>query len=218
MAVATPSITTQRPRMAKPRLRRSMGLWMATALVIGNMVGSGIFTLPAVLAGEAGPASILSLAFTGVGALLLALVFANLGRAHPRTGGPYYFARRAFGDFVGFQTAWAYWIAAWVGNAAIAVAFAGYLGVFWGRLHSTNWLQALAAVAAIWLFTLVNIVGARETGIAQVATTVLKFVPLAVIGVVGLFYIKGGNFTPFTTHGGFDWHINAAATLALWAF
>jgi basic amino acid/polyamine antiporter, APA family len=124
-----------------------MGLWMATALVVGNMVGSGIFTLPALLAGEAGPASILSLAFTGVGAMLLALVFANLGRAHPKTGGPYYFARRAFGDFVGFQTAWAYWIAAWVGNAAIAVAFAGYLGVFWGDVNSKNWLAAVVPSA-----------------------------------------------------------------------
>jgi basic amino acid/polyamine antiporter, APA family len=218
MALATSTSKTRLP-LPKPRLKRSMGLWMATALVIGNMVGSGIFTLPAVLAGEAGPASILSLAFTGVGAMLLALVFANLGRAHPRTGGPYYFARRAFGDFVGFQTAWAYWIAAWVGNAAIAVAFAGYLGVFSHDVRTTNWLQAVVAVAAIWLFTLVNILGARETGFAQVVTTVLKFVPLAVIGIVGLFYIEGGNFTPFTTaQGGFDWHINAAATLALWAF
>jgi len=207
------------PTTSAPRLRRSMGLWMATALVVGNMVGSGIFTLPALLAGEAGPASILSLAFTGVGAMLLALVFANLGRAHPRTGGPYYFARRAFGDFVGFQTAWAYWIAAWVGNAAIAVAFAGYLGVFWGNVRTTNWLAAVAAVAAVWLFTLVNILGARETGVAQVLTTVLKFVPLAVIGIVGLFYVHGSNFTPFApAAGGFDWHINAAATLALWAF
>src|SRR5688572_33077136 len=163
---------------ARPKLKRSLGLWMATALVIGNMVGSGIFTLPAVLAGEAGPASIVALAFTGVGAVLLALVFANLGRAHPRTGGPYYFARRAFGDFVGFQTAWAYWIAAWVGNAAIAVAFAGYLGVFWGDVNTTNWLAALVAIGAVWLFTLVNILGVRETGAAQVLTTVLKFVPL----------------------------------------
>jgi APA family basic amino acid/polyamine antiporter len=65
----------------------------------------------------------------------------------------------------------------------------------------------------------VNIAGARETGIAQLVTTVLKFVPLALIGIVGLFYIEGGNFTPFAIgHGGFDWHINAAATLALWAF
>jgi APA family basic amino acid/polyamine antiporter len=203
----------------KPRLKRSIGLWMASALVIGNMVGSGIFTLPAALSGEAGPASIVALVFTGIGALLLALVFANLGRAYPKTGGPYHYVRRAFGDFLGFQTAWAYWIAAWVGNAAIAVAFAGYLGVFWGDVNTKNWLAALVAVGAVWLFTLVNIAGARETGWAQVVTTVLKFVPLAVIGIVGLFYIEGGNFTPFApAAGGFDWHINAAATLALWAF
>jgi basic amino acid/polyamine antiporter, APA family len=219
MAITTPTTTPSRPEEAKPRLKRAMGLWMATALVVGSMVGSGIFTLPAVLAGEAGPVSILSLLFTGVGAMLLALVFANLGRAYPRTGGPYYFARRAFGDFVGFQTAWAYWIAAWVGNAAIAVAFAGYLGVFWGDVRTTNWLAALVAVGAIWLFTLVNIAGARQTGIAQVLTTVLKFVPLAVIGILGLFYVNGDNFTPFTpAAGGFDWNITAAATLALWAF
>lgn len=208
-----------RPARNSRRLKRSMGLWMATALVVGNMVGSGIFTLPAVLAGEAGPASIVALVFTGLGAMLLALVFANLGRAHPRTGGPYYFARRAFGDFVGFQTAWAYWIAAWVGNAAIAVAFAGYLGVFWGDVRTTNWLAALVAVAAIWLFTIVNVLGARETGAAQLVTTILKFIPLALIAVVGLFYVKGGNFTPFApAAGGFDWHVNAAATLALWAY
>jgi APA family basic amino acid/polyamine antiporter len=214
-----PRISGPNGRVRQPSLKRSMGLWMATALVVGNMVGSGIFTLPAVMAGEAGPASIIALAFTGLGAMLLALVFANLGRAHPRTGGPYYFARRAFGDFVGFQTAWAYWIAAWVGNAAIAVAFAGYLGVFWGDVRTSNWLAALVAVGAIWLFTLVNILGVRETGLAQVITTVVKFVPLAVIGIIGLFYIHGANFTPFTTaSGGFDWHVNAAATLALWAF
>src|ERR1043165_5418418 len=176
MAVSTtPGKLKGHPALGEPRLRRSMGLWMATALVMGNRVGSGIFTLPAVLAGEAGPASIVALVFTGLGAMLLALVFANLGRAHPKTGGPYYFARRAFGDFVGFQTAWAYWIAAWVGNAAIAVAFAGYLGVFWGDVNGKNWLAALVAVAAVWLFTLVNIAGARETGWTQLVTTVLKF-------------------------------------------
>ena len=91
--------------------------------------------------------------------------------------------------------------------------------MFWGDARTTNWLAALVAVGAIWLFTIVNILGARETGWAQVITTVVKFVPLAVIGIIGLFYIQGGNYTPFTpAHGGFDWHINAAATLALWAF
>ena len=75
-------------------------------------------------------------------------------------------------------------------------------------------IAAVVAVGAIWFFTLVNIAGSRETGVTQVITTVFKFVPLAIIGIVGLFYIDGGNFTPFApAHGGFDWHINAAATL-----
>jgi APA family basic amino acid/polyamine antiporter len=91
---------------APRKLKRSMGLWMATALVVGNMIGSGVFLLPASLAATAGPISILGWLFTGAGAILLALVFANLGRALPRTGGPYAYAKRAFGDFVGFQTAW----------------------------------------------------------------------------------------------------------------
>jgi basic amino acid/polyamine antiporter, APA family len=133
----------------QPKLRRSMGVWMATALVVGNMVGSGIFLLPASLAGAAGPMSIFGWIFTGVGAMLLALVFARLGRAMPRTGGPYAYARRAFGDFIGFQTAWGYWIAASAGNAAIAVAFVGYLAVFWGNLETDNLLAALVGIGVI---------------------------------------------------------------------
>ena len=137
-------------------------------------------------------------------------------RTFPRTGGPYAYSRRAFGDFVGFQTAWGYWIAAWAENAAIAVAFVGYLAVFWGDL-SSNLLAALVGIAVIWLLTLVNIAGARETGAVQVVTTVLKFVPLAVIGVVGLFFIDTDNLTPFAPEG--TWSaISAAAPLTLWAF
>ncbi len=205
------------PPAGKP-LKRSLGLWMATALVVGNMVGSGIFLLPAALAGEAGPVSIVALALTGVGAMLLALVFASLGRAFPRTGGPYAYARRAFGDFVGFQTAWGYWIAAWAGNAAIAIAFVGYFAVFWGDLGTNNLLAAFVAVGLVWLLTLVNVLGVREAGWVQLVTTLLKFVPLALIGVIGLFDVDGDNLTPFAPAGGTDWHIGAAATLALWAY
>jgi APA family basic amino acid/polyamine antiporter len=202
---------------AQPKLKRSMGVWMATALVIGNMVGSGIFLLPASLASVAGPISIVGWIFTGIGAMLLALVFARLGRALPRTGGPYAYARRAFGDFIGFQTAWGYWIAAWAGNAAIAVAFVGYLAVFWPQLGSDNLLAALVGIGVIWLLTAVNVMGTRETGAVQLITTILKFVPLAVIGVVGLFFVKGSNLTPFAPHG--TWSaISAAAPLTLWAF
>src|SRR3990170_1020939 len=86
--------------------RRAIGLWTATALVVGNMIGSGVFLLPSSLAAAAGPVSLVGWVFTGAGAVLLALVFADLGRAFPAAGGPYAYAHRAFGDFVGFQTAW----------------------------------------------------------------------------------------------------------------
>jgi len=204
--------------MSDRKLKRTMGLWMATALVVGNMVGSGIFLLPASLSAAAGPVSIIGWVFTGVGAMLLALVFARLGSRFPRTGGPYVYAKRSFGDFIGFQTAWGYWIAAWAGNAAIAVAFVGYLAVFWPDVGTDNLLGALVGIGVVWLVTAINVLGARESGGVQLVTTILKFVPLAVIGIVGLFFIDGGNYTPFSPHGTSIGLLSSTAALTLWAF
>jgi len=209
-----------------PKLKRELGTSMSTALVAGNMIGSGVFLLPASLAAvmvASGSGSLLAWVFTGIGAMLLALVFAVMGKAYPRTGGPYAYTQKAFGDFAGFWTAWGYWIAAWAGNAAITVAFVAYLGVFWPALLTNHVLAALIGIAAIWVLTAINIVGVRQTGIVQVATTVLKFVPLALIGIVGLFYIHGANFHPFAPHGfgtgkGMIGGITTAAALTLWAF
>lgn len=203
---------------AKPKLKRSLGLWMATALVVGNMIGSGVFLLPSSLAAEAGPISIIALLFTGAGAVMLALVFANLGRAFPRTGGPYAYTRRAFGDFIGFQTAWGYWIAVWAGNAAIAVAFVGYAAVFWESLATNKLLAAAVGIGTIWLLTWINALGVRQGGITQMITTIMKFVPLAVIAILGLFFIEGDNFTPLSPHGSAWSGITTAAALTLWAF
>ena len=198
----------------RPELKREMGVWTATAMVVGNMIGSGVFLLPAALAGVAlvyGSSILLAWAITGVGAMLLAGVFATMGRTYPKMGGPYAYARRAFGDFVGFQTAWGYWIAVWAGNAAIATAFVGYLAVFWPEVGTSNALGAIIAVGLIWLVTAINVLGVRESGRVQLVTTILKFVPLAVIGVIGLFFIDGDNLTPFAPHG--TWSaISAAAS------
>jgi APA family basic amino acid/polyamine antiporter len=213
----------------RPELKREMGLWTATAMVVGNMIGSGVFLLPAALAGVAlvyGSSILLAWVVTGVGAMLLAGVFATMGGTYPRMGGPYAYARRAFGDFVGFQTAWGYWIAAWVGNAAIATAFVGYTTVLWPSLADSSLAMAGLAVAAIWLLTAVNAFGVRQGGWVQVATTILKFVPLAIIGVIGLFSMVGNHFTPFLVAGeGITRHgltllegITAAIGLTLWAF
>lgn len=222
--------SVERPSSSgKPELKREMGLWTATAMVVGNMIGSGVFLLPAALAGVAvvyGSSVLLAWVVAGVGAMLLAGVFATMGRAYPKTGGPYAYARRAFGDFVGFQTAWGYWIAAWVGNAAIATAFVGYTTVVWPGLSNSNLAMALLAVGSIWLLTFVNILGVREGGRVQVVTTVLKFVPLALIGVIGLFYFNADHFTPFLRATGTAGRhtltllegITAAVGLTLWAF
>ena len=198
--------------------RRALGPWLATALVVGNMIGSGVFLLPAALAGFGG-ISVVGWLFTGAGAVLLALVFARLGRTYPRTGGPYEYSRRAFGDFVGFQTAWGYWIAIWAGNAAIAVAFAGYVGVFWDGLADNALLAAVVALAAIWLLTWVNALGVKQGGWVQAVTTVLKVVPLLAMATIGLFFIKTANFSPFNVSGGSAFGaVTAVAALTLWAF
>ena len=222
--------TIERPAVTtRPELKREMGLWTATAMVVGNMIGSGVFLLPAALAGVAivyGSSILLAWVVTGVGAMLLAGVFATMGGTYPKMGGPYAYARRAFGDFVGFQTAWGYWIAAWVGNAAIAVAFVGYTTVVWPGLADSSLAMAGLAVAAIWLLTFVNILGVRQGGRVQVVTTILKFVPLALIGIIGLFYLKSDHFTPFlvasgtTVRHGFTLleGLTAAIGLTLWAF
>jgi APA family basic amino acid/polyamine antiporter len=203
---------------ARQRRRRGLGLWMATALVVGNMIGSGVFLLPSSLA-KYGGISIVGWLLTAAGAVLLALVFARLGRAYPRTGGPYAYTRKAFGDFVGFQTAWGYWIAIWAGNAAIAVAFVSYLSTFWDALATSSLLAAAVAVAAIWLLTGVNALGVRQGGWVQGVTTVLKLLPLLAIATVGLLFIQGGNFSPFNASGGSSFSaITAVAALTLWAF
>jgi basic amino acid/polyamine antiporter, APA family len=198
--------------------RRALGPWLATALVVGNMIGSGVFLLPAALA-EYGGISLIGWAFTGAGAVLLALVFARLGRLYPRTGGPYEYGRRAFGDFIGFQTAWGYWIAIWAGNAAIAVAFVGYLAVFWEGLADNALLAAVVAMAAIWLLTAVNTLGVKHGGWIQGVTTALKIIPLLAMGSIGLFFISSANFTPFNLGGGSPFAaVTAVAALTLWAF
>lgn len=191
---------------------------MLTALVAGNMVGSGIFLLPASLASY-GSISMLSWIFTSVGALLIALVFAKLSTIIPRIGGPYAYCREAYGSFIGFQMAYNYWIALWVGNAAIAVAFAGYLGVFIPALHNNPTLSFLVSAGSIWFMTIVNIIGVRHAGIMQLVTTVLKFLPLLLIASLGLLFIQPHNLSQFNISGQSNLAaFSGAATLTLWAF
>ncbi len=201
-----------------PATRKKLGLAMTTALVVGNMIGSGVFLLPASLA-RYGALSLVAWVFTAIGSVLLALVFARLATMVSGAGGPYTYARAAFGDFAGFLVGWGYWLSIWSSNAAIATAFTGYLTVFWAAPGESNALAATVTIALIWTLTAVNVAGVRVAGAVQLVTTVLKSVPLLVIAVIGLAQLKPSQFTPFNPSGEpLLAAISAAAALTLWAF
>jgi APA family basic amino acid/polyamine antiporter len=197
---------------------RAIGFWMAVALVMGNMIGSGVFLLPASLAPYGGIGLIGWIASTA-GSVLLALVFARLSAIHPAAGGPYAYTRQAFGDLAGFLVAWGYWISTWCTNAALAVAFVGYLAPFAPRVVASPPAAAALAVATLWVLTAVNVLGVRTAGRVQLVTTAIKILPLAAVGIAGLFYLDPSHFAvaqtgaPAVARG-----ITATATLTLWAF
>jgi APA family basic amino acid/polyamine antiporter len=188
---------------------------------MGNMIGSGVFLLPAALAPYRG-VSLFGWIISAGGSIALALAFARLARLHPSSGGPYVYTRLAYGDLAGFLVAWGYWISIWTTNAALAVAFVGYLDPFIPAIVRSPLLGALLAIAVIWLLTFVNVLGVRVAGRVQLVTTSLKLMPLIVIGIAGVVAFDPSHFvmTPIagtgTGHLGKD--IMATATLSLWAF
>lgn len=191
---------------------------MCTALVIGNMIGSGIFLLPSSLAAYGG-ISVVGWLFTAFGALMTALVFVRLSRKHPAQGGPYAYTRDGFGRLAGFTVAWGYWVSLWCGNAAIAVAMVSYLSVFFPVLQTNPLLGVAIALSAIWLLTVINCIGVKEAGIIQLVTTVLKLMPLLILGAAVVVYFDLAAFTPLnlSSVSHFD-AVTATAALTLWAF
>ncbi|OZB51795.1 MAG: hypothetical protein B7X38_11320 [Stenotrophomonas sp. 14-69-23] len=196
---------------------RPLGFWSATALVVGSMIGSGTFLLPATLA-PYGAATLVGWAITLCGALLLAVTFARLARRWPQTGGPYVFARNAFGELPGFVVAWSYWISMWCAIAAIAVAFAGSIGAIFPSLTATPVRAAGCGLVALWLCAGVNLAGLREAGRVQLLTTVLKVVPLLLFGLVALWFVDTRHYVPFNPSGESLGSVAAATVaLTLWA-
>ena len=197
--------------------QRSLGIWSATALVVGNMIGSGVFLLPASMA-IYGAAGSLGWCMSTLGALLLALVFADLGRRYPISGGPYAYAKLAFGDFAGFMMAWCYWVSVWCATAAIAVAFAGSLSVLAPSLLNTPARNAMCALVVLWLCTACNLAGLRTAGRAQLVLTVLKLLPLLAIVLIGVTAVDARAFAPFNPSGQDLFSVTKdSAALALWA-
>lgn len=195
-----------------------IGLVPATLMVAGNMMGSGVFMLPANLA-AVGSISLIGWLITIAGAVALALVFARLTSLYPAAGGPYAYARKAFGDYMGYQTNLVYWLANVVGNVALATAGLGYLTHFFPPLKEPL-IFALAQIAVIWLLTYANILGPKTVGRIQSWTTSLVLIPILGTAVLGWFWFDGQTFVD-------GWNVSgkgsvsavmATLTFTLWAF
>ena len=197
---------------------RALGVPSATGLVIGSIVGTGVFTMPAVLAG-AGTMSLAVLGVIAIGAMVLAFLFGQLTRRVPNTdGGLYAYARHEFGDFAGYLTGWCYWIQSWAGNAAIVSSWVFYVTALFGwKANGTE--EWLIALVGLWIPAAINLAGVRQMAWFQNLTVVLKFLPLLFIGVVGWFYIHTANFGSFNMSGGSLYSgIGIAAGVALFSF
>ncbi|MFD6432332.1 amino acid permease [Streptomyces venezuelae] len=202
---------------AENRHARRFGLPIATCLVMGNIIGGGIFLLPASVA-PFGTISLVAFAVLTAGAIALALVFGRLAERDPRTGGPYVYARAAFGDFAGFLAAWSYWITTWVSNAALAVAAVGYLDVLI-PVNDHKWSAIVAALVLQLLPALANFAGTRYVGAVQLVATVLKFVPLLLVAVGGLFFFDSANLGPFQANDDSPMGaVSAAAAILLFSY
>src|SRR3954462_12318392 len=143
--------------------RKSLGLAACTAIVVGNMVGSGFYLSPAAVA-PYGVLAILAWIVMGAGAICLGLTFAKLSNLAPRAGGPYAYTRIAYGDFPGFLIAWGYWISIWASLPVIAVAFAGVVINLFPFLAGRA-AAVILTLGAIWVVVLVNLRGVGAAGL-----------------------------------------------------
>ncbi len=197
---------------------RKVGPVLATMLVASNMVGSGIFLLPATLA-TVGSITLLGWIAASGGALLLAAVLAKLGQVVPRSGGPCTYAAEGLGSYVGMQASVIYWIACWVGNMAIAVAGISYLASFFPSL-AVPLNGAVATVVFIWILTLLNIFGPRLVCSVESFSMIFGAIPLLATATLGWLYFDPDVFTS-------SWNVSgqpaievlpASLLLVFWAF
>ena len=195
---------------------QKLGFFMAVALVMGNMIGSGVFLLPQGLA-PFGWNAIAGWAITIAGALCLAHVLAKLTASHDGPIGPAELVERSFGPLAGFLIGFSFWVSVWTGCVTIAIGAVSYLASFWPLLGEH---PSLSALALIWLMTGINLIGVRSAGSFQVLTTILKIIPLLVVAaLIALIFARQGSaaLAPFPAEGLSLPSVNAAAAMTLWA-
>lgn len=172
-----------------------LGFGMCVALVVGNMIGAGVFLLPASLA-PLGWNSVLGWFVTIGGSLCIAFVLARLARDMAGGCGPFTYAEAAFGPATGFMIAWSYWVSVWVANGTLAVAAVSNLSVLFPGLATVPGAAVITAVVPIWLFTLINCLGVHHAGRVQSIATLLKLVPLAGAILIGAWLVLSDAALP----------------------
>lgn len=194
-----------------------IGLIPLTALVTGNLVGSGVFLLPVILA-IYGTTSIIAWMMASAGAVLLSLVFAQMSAQRPKTGGPYVYVREAFGDAAGYYVCWGYWLLAWISNPALSIAAVGYISSLCGGLDP--WTNFSLEVLIVILLTLINLSGLRFAGQFELVITIMKVIPLIGLPLIAFFFIDINNVLNHINVSGqsFMGSLNAATLIAMWSF
>lgn len=174
------------------RLRRALGRWDLTAIGINQVIGGAIFLMPSQIAAEIGGWSIVGFVAVGLASLLVALCFAEVGSRFDATGGPYLYAREAFGGFVGFEVGWMQWFTRASSHASVMSGIALALGYYWPALMSGVG-RALLFTALTSVLAFVNVRGIRQSALVVNSLTVGKLVPLALFIVVGLFAVSAST-------------------------
>lgn len=228
--------------------QQKLGFWILTSLVVGNMVGSGIFMLPRTLAEVASPAGvILAWLFTGLGVLFVSFVFGNLGKRKPElSGGPQIYAKELFkkgsqvATLSGFMSTWGYWIGNLAGNIAIITTFASYLSTFFPIMTNQaillsignfdlkvgNAITFIVCTIVLWGTHTIVYKGLEGAGKLNLAATVAKVAGFFIFIIIGLSAFQAANVTPFIAEKtnevgqtvGMLGQVNAAAVATLWAF
>lgn len=198
-----------------------------TALVIGSMVGSGVFSLPQNMAAGAGPlAIIIGWGITAIGMLALVFVYQSLATRKPALdAGPYAYARAGFGSFIGFNSAWGYWISAWVGNVSYAVIVFSALSYFYPSFGDGNtWQAVLGASVLLWVIHFLIMAGVRQAAIINMVVTIAKIAPIVLfVGIVAVAFKLNVWSLDFTglgnaSLGSIMTQVKSTMLVTLWVF
>ncbi len=227
---------------SQTELVKGLGVFGATSVVAGTMIGTAIFVVPGIMLQQVGTPAMVLLVFLAAGVLSLfgALAYAELGAALPEAGGEFVYIRHAYGPLFGFLYGWTQFIIAKTASiAAIATGFVLYLAIFFPRLHEIFWAASikfgghslnlhltglqLGATLMVILLSGLNILGVRRSGAIQTLFTASKLLVLAFLIVLGLAYGHGSwqgfsTLLPTGSHGGLLTAFGVATVSALWAY